>query len=99
MRMRKQTSLSQRVNELASENVNCLPGLPGFSFRRSFQHSDSFSAHRNSVADGHHIDFNARIKSEHLRYSGNFRCRQTDSHRQQSVLSVGQQSEIQDCSL
>ena len=47
------------------------------------------------MADRHHIDPDARIQSIHLRNPRNFRCRQANTNRKQSVLSVGQQSEIE----
>ncbi len=62
-------------------------------------HTNSLSPHRNGMAYGHHVDPHARIESEHLCNSRNFICRKADSHRKQSVLSVGQQPDVQNCRL
>lgn len=51
------------------------------------------------MADRHHIDSYGSVQPIHLRNPRNFRCRQANSHRKQSVLSVGQQSEIEDSCL
>ena len=48
---------------------------------------------KGRMTNTHHIDPDARIQSIHLRNPRNFRCRQANSHRKQSVLSVGQYDE------
>ena len=60
-----------------------------------FQHTDRFSSHRNRMTNRHHIYPHTSIQSIHLRNPRNFRCRQANTNRKQSVLSVGQQSEIE----
>ena len=65
----------------------------------SFNQTNSFTAHRNSMADRHHIHPNARIQSVHLSNPRNFIRRQTYSDCQQSVLSVGQQSKVENSRL
>ena len=51
------------------------------------------------MADGHHIHPHTCIQSEHLSDSWHFIRRQTYPYRQQSVMSVGKQSEIEDVEL
>lgn len=77
--------------------LRCLSNQYLFTF--SFNHTDSPRPHRNSMADRHHIDSYGSVQPIHLRNPRNFRCRQAHSHRKQSVLSVGQQSEIEDSCL
>ena len=60
-----------------------------------FQHTDRFSSHRNRMANRHHIDSNAGIKSVHLSYPRHFVSRQAYPHSKQWVLGVRQKSDIQ----
>ena len=62
----------------------------------SFNQTNSFTAHRNSMANRHHIDSHTGIQSIHLSYPRHFVSRQTYPYRKQWVLSVRQKSNIQD---
>ena len=61
----------------------------------SFNQTNSFTAHRNSMTNTHHIDSNAGIKPKHLSNPRHFVCRQAYPHRKQWVLSVSQKTDIQ----
>ena len=72
-----------------------------FNVKSSFSldHIHRLSPHRNSMTNTHHIDSNAGIKPVHLSYPRHFIRRQTYSDCQQSVLSVGQQSKVENSRL